>query len=495
MDFLDPKKRRGYNIRLFVGFVLISVAIVLATTILALITAGYSINRKTGQVIQNSLVFINSQPVSANLTVNGTSYGTTNARLELDAGKYTILLTQTGYRSWSNNVTLYGGQVEQLIYPFLFPTNPTKTTEVGFASEPQIATQSPDRHWMLVSVPGQTGSFYNIDITNPKTPITTVTIPTTILGNEPGTNSLSVVDWSNDNNNVLLKDSYQGGTQFIMFNRTNPAASYNLNQDFPSAVFTSVKLDNKSATKLYLYNQANNNLSLADINAKTVTSVLNNVISYWPYSTNQILYVTTDSSNAANVDARLWNSNGKDYVLRQLPVGASYELNMASFNGDLYVVIGSSSSKYAYIYKNPANQLSLAPNTQPIPFTLLVVGGTPEDALFSNSARFISVQSGSQFSIYDIQTDTHYRYDTGLTFNTAELATWMDGNRLDAVIGGKVTIWDFDGTNVVPYVESSQDFLANFNQGYDAVYTVLPTPNSTNGEWSLVRNSLIANKP
>jgi hypothetical protein len=41
MDFLDPKKRRGYNIRLFVGFVLISIAIVLATTILALITAGY----------------------------------------------------------------------------------------------------------------------------------------------------------------------------------------------------------------------------------------------------------------------------------------------------------------------------------------------------------------------------------------------------------------------------------------------------------------------
>src|SRR5271157_5129443 len=100
MDFLDPRKRRGYNIRLFIGMVLISIAVILGTIILALFTAGYSINSKTGQIIQKGLIFVNSQPVPATIFVNGTNSGTTNARLNLNAGNYTILLTQAGYHSW-----------------------------------------------------------------------------------------------------------------------------------------------------------------------------------------------------------------------------------------------------------------------------------------------------------------------------------------------------------------------------------------------------------
>lgn len=495
MDFLDPKKKRGYNIRLVVGFILISIAIVLGTIILALITAGYTINRKTGQVIQNSLVFINSQPTSATIYVNGVNSGTTNARLNLDAGNYTFSLQQNGYRSWSNNVTLLGGDVLQLVYPFLFPTNPLKTSIVTLTGEPAIATYTPDRHWMLISVPGQPDSFYEIDLTNLKTPITTITIPQSVLGTVPGANVLSAVKWSTDNQHLLIKDSYTGGTQYIMLDRLNPANSVNINQLFPNTPFTSIILDNNTYNKLYLYNQPTENLALGDINAKTTTNILGNVISYRTYSNNQILYTTPDPKNKSAVDANLWNSNGQNFTLRDLPVGSSYELNMASYNGHLYVVIGSNSSNFAYVYMDPSSELSSNPNVLPLPNTLLIVSGTPDNVTFSNSARFIALQSGSQFSIYDLQYDTHYHYDTGLSFQPNQLADWMDGNRLDAVIGGKLTIWDFDGTNMISYVESSSNFLPAFNQNYSAVYDVIPGPNLANSQWQVVRNSLIANTP
>jgi FlaG/FlaF family flagellin (archaellin) len=164
MDFLDPKKRRSYNIRLFLGLVLIAIAIVLATTILALITAGYTINRKTGQVVQNSLVFVNSQPSGASIYINGKLNGSTNARFDLSAGNYTFSIYESGYHNWSNTIALYGGQVEQLNYPVLFPLNPVKTTNATLTSQPTISTYTPDRHWLLVSVPGQLGSFDMVDL-------------------------------------------------------------------------------------------------------------------------------------------------------------------------------------------------------------------------------------------------------------------------------------------------------------------------------------------
>lgn len=495
MDFLDPHKRRSYNIRLFIGFVLIGIAIVLATMILALITAGYTINRKTGQVIQNSLVYINSQPVSSNIYINGGSSGTTNARFDLSAGKYSISLQQNGYHTWSNNITLYGGQVEQLTYPFLFPTNPTKTNIQTITSQPDIASYTPDRHWLVVSIPGQLGNFYMIDVTNTKTAITTLSIPANVLGSQPGTNTLSAVQWSNDNQYLLIKDTYSGGYQYLMLDRTDPANSFNVTKLFATTSFTSVTMDNEAYNKLYLYNQVSQSLVLGDVTSKTVTNVLSGVLAFWPYSTNQIVYTTIDSKNSSLADARLWNADGQNYLLRTLPVGTSYQLNMASFNSNLYVVIGSSASKYAYVYMNPLNQLSNTPNQLPLPFTLLVVTGTPENVSFSANARFIALQSGSQFAIYDIQTDTHYQYNTALNFAANQLATWMDGNRLDAVINGKLTIWDFDGTNTISFVDANSAYPAAFNQAYTAVYTINPTPNSSTGQWQVTRNSLVANKP
>ena len=494
MDFLDPRKQRSYNIRLFVGFVLIAIAIILATVILALITAGYTINRKTGQVIQNSLVYINSQPVSSSIYINNSASGATNARFDLRAGNYNFQLRKSGYHTWSNTVALYGGQVEQLNYPFLFPTNPVKTTVSSISSQPAIATTSPSRQWLLVSVPTQASGFSLINMNNTKAAITNISVPAADLATTTGTNTLSVMEWSTDNQHVLLKDTYTGGDQYIMFDISDPTQSFNVNKLFSTTTFTTIKLDNETYNKLYLFNQASGALTLGDVGAKTVTPILNGVLSFWPYGTNQILYATADSKDATKVDANLWNSNGNNFTLRTLPVGTSYQLNMASYSGNLYAVVGSSSTKYGYVYKNP-KPVNSDSKDMPLPFTLLVLTGDPENVTFSTSARFIALQSGSQFAIYDIMNDTHYRYDTSLNFAPGQLATWMDGNRLTAVINGKLTIWDFDGTNRVSFVNTDASYLPAFNQGYTAVYSLnSPTTADTN-QWQVTRNSLIADKP
>jgi hypothetical protein len=489
MDFLDPKKKRAYNIRLFIGFVLTGIVLLLGTIVLALITSGFSINRHTGAVIQNGLVYINAQPQSASIYINGTLYGQTNARIELPEGQYNFDLRRTGYHDWTNTTQVQGGLIDELDYPFLFPLNPAITTATTVAAQPDLVTETPNQHYLLVSDPSDFGTFNVIDVTNPQAAITSFTIPSNVLTSEPGTNSFQLVHWSTDNQHVLLKHNYPGGSEYIMVDWTTPSNSFNASQDFSTTPFTDIRLDNNNYSKLYLYNAPTQTLSLGDAAAKTVTPVLSSVLAYWPYGNNEILYTTPIAGNTTNVMAKLYDS-GKSYNIRELPVSSSYLLNIASFNGNSYVVMGDSNDQVGYIYENPLSEISGArPGALPVPYTIFVINGTPEQITFSTSAGYIEMQSSSQIAVYDIQAQTHFRYNIPVPIASGELANWMDGNRLTLVSNSKLSIFDFDGTNLVKYTNDNAGYLPAFNSAYNAVYT---TNETSNGQWEINRTSLIA---
>jgi len=48
MDFLDPRKVKAHRIRLIIGYVMVTLLIVLATIVLIYDTYGYGIDTKTG---------------------------------------------------------------------------------------------------------------------------------------------------------------------------------------------------------------------------------------------------------------------------------------------------------------------------------------------------------------------------------------------------------------------------------------------------------------
>jgi hypothetical protein len=496
MDFLDPKKKRAYNIRLGIGLILTAIVLILGTVILALITAGYDINRQTGQVIQNGLVFVNTHPVSANIYVNGKSKGTTSARLELPSGTYNFRLYEPGYTTWNLSVNLQGGTVDQLVYPFLFPLKPVTSVVSTIASQPDVSTESPNQHWLVTSTPSQFGTFQQVDVTNIKAPVTSFSIPTSILTSSP-TNSWQLIGWANDNDHILLKHIFSTGYEYIVVDRTNPTLSFNLNKAFPNTVFTAANFDSQNYTKYYLYNSASNSLSMGDEAAQTVVPVLNNLLDYWPYSTNEILYATPDPNSTSDVLIKLLYNN-KVYNIRKMPTASQYLLNIASYGSNSYVVVGDSSDTEAYIYQNPISEIQSAPHPSeatPVPYTLLVVGSDPDSLSFSTSARFVALQAGSQFDVYDFQTQTHYSYDTGLSLAQDEVATWMDGDRLTLTSNNKLSIFDFDGTNQVSFSDNTNSFLPAFNSVDDAIYSTVPstTPaGSAVGQWEILRTSLIA---
>jgi hypothetical protein len=84
MDFFDPKKQKMHAIRLGVGYALIGLALVLATTILLYQAYGFGIDRR-GNVIQNGLVFLSSQPKGAAIYVNNKPAASTRCALSATA--------------------------------------------------------------------------------------------------------------------------------------------------------------------------------------------------------------------------------------------------------------------------------------------------------------------------------------------------------------------------------------------------------------------------
>ena len=148
MEFLDPKKQKAHLIRLIIGYVLITIALVLTTIIL--LYQAYGFGLRNGEVIQNGLIFMSSHPDPADIYVNNQKRDEkTNSRLLMPAGQYTFRLERDGYRPWKRAISVEGGSVGRFDYPFLFPTKLTTTTTKKYEARPSVVTQSPDQRWVL----------------------------------------------------------------------------------------------------------------------------------------------------------------------------------------------------------------------------------------------------------------------------------------------------------------------------------------------------------
>jgi hypothetical protein len=146
-----------------------AIVIGLGTAILVYAADGFGINTKTGEIVQNGLLFVDSKPGGAQIYLNNKFTSTTSARLVLPSGAYDLALKKTGYRDWQRKFDLSAQTIARFIYPFLFPVKPVTAGIKTYPNQPAFMTQSTDRHWLLVqtsSTDPKTITFDEYDTTN-----------------------------------------------------------------------------------------------------------------------------------------------------------------------------------------------------------------------------------------------------------------------------------------------------------------------------------------
>src|SRR3989344_768129 len=474
MDFLDPRKRRTHTIRLAIGYFLTAIAIGLTSVILVYGAYGYGINTKTGDIIQNGLLFVDSKPSGADIYLNGQkNQSATGARLTLPAGNYELLIKKTGYRDWSRKFTLDEHSIVRYTYPFLFPVNLQSQALKTYDAAPLVVTQSPDKRWLLVGAPvvgSKDITFDVFDTTKLDQPPVAISMPATLLGGNGEGHGFKVVEWASDNNHLLLAHNYQGGNEFIVFSRVDPAASFNVNRIFNLSP-SQVALRNKKVDQLYLYQSEGGFLQVGDVATATLEPLLTHVLAFKAYGPDLLIYVTDQKVAAGQVMARIWE-NGKTYPLYTFSAGNKYLVDVSQFQGNFYYVAGSDMADRINIYKDPLSGIKNPETAKAIPLISLPdSGGLKLD--FSDNARFISVQAGQKFGVYDIETRSRYHYS--LSPPPSGEMHWMDGHRLIGFSGGSIIALDADSNNeqtLVPAIDANSVF---FDKSYNQMLVLAPS--------------------
>lgn len=477
MDFLDPKKQRAHTIRILVGYVLIGIALILTTIILLYHAYGFGVDRN-GKVIQNGLVFLSSTPNPADIYINGKQYKEdTNARLLLSSGQYTVDVKRDGYNGWRRAITVEGGSVERFDYPFLVPSKLQTSTVKTYEKQPQMATVSLDRKWLLTQIPGTADTFEVFDLSKAEDVAKTakqIVIPSSAFtATQEGTaQSWELVQWSTDNEHVVLKHIFQKDSkethEFVLLNRDKPAESVNLTNAW-GVNPTTVELRDQKYDQYYLFDQVAGTLSVASLKEPTPKPYLANVLSFKSYGDDTMLYAT-NKDTAANTVAIKLKRGETTHTIRTFLAGSQYQVNLTKYDGAWYVAAGSTADGRVFVYKNPVDQLK--EEKVAVPVRVLKVPNVNYVA-FSANTRFVMAESGSKFAVYDAENDKGYTFDAKVSLDAPQVhATWMDGHRIIMTSNGKITFFDFDGSNKQTLVAANAKFLPFFDRDYEYLYSL-----------------------
>lgn len=489
MEFLDPKRQKAHKIRLYIGYVLIGLIILLTTTILLYWARGYGF--KNGEVIQSGRVFLSSRPTGADIYINDQRWrNRTNTSLLMEAGQYTFELRRDGYRSWRRAINVEGGSVMRFDYPVLFPTRLTSDTVKQYDAAAGLYLHSPDRRWLLVQH-GDSLTFDMFDFDNREDPPKEVVIPAGLISGTEG-QRWELAEWSNDNRRMLLRHVYQkdgqAQTEYIVFDREEPGKSVSLNRVLGVNNLT-VQLRDKKYDQYYLYDSAGQRLLTASLKNPEPQLLLERVLAFKTHGENRVLYATPDAANEGKAIVRLRDGD-VTYTIRQVAQDDTYLLDLAEYDRDWFVAVGVAREGRTYLYKNPVEALKQDANRTLVPVHIFKLEN-PTYIAFSDTARFIALQSGTSFGVFDAENEKAYAFQTKTPLDDPQQhATWMDGHRLKMVSASKALVFDFDNANQEVLVETDPRAGMFFDRQYRFLYTVVQQTSKDDAGADITRHVL-----
>ena len=490
MEFLSPNEKRKKTIQLFVGYGLMAILIALAALILIFVAEGYGYDPNKG-VSQSGLVFFNSNPTGASIYFNNQVQSSqTNTKFSLLGGTYKASVKKDKYIDWNKQINVDGGTVRYYDYIRLFPKNIPVGITQAYDAMPVWVSQSPNGQWLLLQQTNQTPNITVIDTRNPTTPSKTVSIPQSLISNEySDLGVFSVIGWADDNNHLMILQTLPSGKkEYLVIDVNTPNSSVNLTNNLSIPQTSSVMFFNQKSNQYLLFDKTAGTIKLADSSTIQSNPLLSNVVAFKSFADNLILYVSYTANNPMATVSVL--SNKKDrYTLEPILKDPNdhYLLDMAQYAGRWYYVVSSTAQNKVIVYRDPLNNAT-AGSTTPIAPRLALLLDNPQFASFSTSARFLGMQSGNKFIVFDAELDHVNRFSVDLPIDANVQAKWMDPSHYSVVADGYERVFEFDGANLTKLTPSNDSQKAYFSPDNSYLYTFI---NEVNGKIGFENGKLV----
>ncbi|MDO8266018.1 MAG: PEGA domain-containing protein [Candidatus Saccharibacteria bacterium] len=470
MDYLDPQKKRRKRNALMLMYVLIGIAISIATVTLVYLINGYSIDRNTGEVIQNGLIYVDSKPESAEVYLNGEKQkGRTDLRLVIPEGFYDIQMKRDGYRDWGRDIVLEGGSLRRLTYSRLVPNTIDSELAINLPIAPTLVTQSIDKRWVVMAFIDNPLQMRVVDLNKDQFELVDLKLPLDLLDTKAA-GSWEVIDWADDNKTFLAVYKTDTSNEYVLINREDATKSKKLKSVFPTINYTEVSFFERKNDLVYLFDGTGKVLYKADVNDGRVELVLNNVISYKTFGSDSVLYITDLESEAGSVTARLKNGD-KDYKLRTLKQDTKYLLDISKLGNDLVMGVGSPLENRVVIYNDPIGAIKQNDFSDiPVPTTVLKIDN-PEELSISSDSSCIVVRGGQRIATHEFEADRSYAVQIDAVPDPDQEIIWLDGQHLLFVSAGVQYMMDFDGSNQYDLMPTIASLSTVANKDINFIYS------------------------
>lgn len=462
---INPDSKRFKSAVRFFTYGVMTTAVIGLSALVILLSLGYRFNKDL-TIIREGLVQLGNRPAPAKYSIDGKQYESlTPTKATLPEGDYTFELSQDGYRPWKKQLHVIAGHVHWLDYARLIPTTLHSTQKKDYKNV-LFAQASPDKRWMALYSGEKKNEIELIDLRDPAKPVfTTLTIPEsqlTKVADSLGT--LQFVEWSLDSKQLLLKHQNGDTAEYVRLDRTRPQEAININKRFQLSL-NDVHFSGGDTN--IVYSLTGDVLRKLDITANTASGVLlSGIRSYEVYGDNTIVYSrNTKKQDGTEIVQTGLHSKDKDTIIGEYPAGSDVIARYTEYDHHAYFIVANRSQKQVKLYRDPLDQST---NMQVF---AQFEDMAPEATAFSPTSRFLTLRQGEQMGVYDFYEQQQFTYVLPVALDASTSVKWLDGYRMSAVLNGKLTIWEFDGTNkqelaaqvatrtVTPLLDEDDDYL------------------------------------
>ncbi len=401
------------------SFISIGLFVTMGTIILVLIAKGYDFDFKKKEIVQNGLVLIGSEPVSAQVIIDEVDTNdTTPHRAALHDGGHSVKLLRDGFREWSRQFDLAPSEVLWLNYPLLLP-NSLATSEVSKFAGAVTTYPSPDNARMA-TVSAQKMIIFLANQSDREAQ--TIDLALSLPG-LPGT--ITDLVWADDNSSVLATVTDGNTTNQILVTLTREPTFANLSTILSG--YANIEF-NPNENNIF-YGLKVGGLWRIELDpAKSPEKIVESADRFSAFDRSVLTWSAT-SQRLVLLDP------SKSTVIDSPPITDLTDLSLSSHDGKMVAAMTTPSlGTHLFVAPGKADQ------------THAVHMRAGDELLFSPGAGYLASHSGQAFQVYDLERQRFYTFD--LPIENLKNLRWATGAHLLAIADGSYSaLFDFDGQN------------------------------------------------